>query len=174
MDFMYNSSWQVSIPQDRKAVNFGKGYVSTYGLMNCIAVGGIIHNPINKQVAVFMTHRSPMDVVELISDVSVCVSIIKQKFLVPKLSQKDRIYVFGIEPDGRSSDEYLHRGKSHTYTELLTDIKHTLGDAYKCPAEVQEYGWYNKHYLQNSKDPNLCGKATVHPKKGALTYFRDE
>ena len=177
MEYVHHASWEVSIPQDEKAVNFGRGCVRTFGLINCIAVGGIVRHPTDeKLVATFMTHRSPDRAIELVQDVWSCVMTIERQFGTTRLSPNDQIFVFGIEEAGRGADTYAFRGKNFAYSGLLKKLQQVFKKDLACEVKTKNYGWYNKRYLENKDDPRLklCGTATVRPEKGSLTYFDPE
>ena len=55
-----NKNEEISILQKDAVINFGKTPISTYNLVNCIAIGGVFDNN-----GTFLTHESPTDYMDL-------------------------------------------------------------------------------------------------------------
>lgn len=161
VSFSLKNSQSISIGQDEICVAKGACKLHTYGLINCLAVGGIFPY----ENFSFLTHRSPKHVQYLTADTKKCISkitphnnLLKGDFCIFRLSNSkfnDLSYEIGNTP-------YSYNG---LIDHLL--VKH-LQDCYpNCNVHILPYEpFYTRIGFM---DKRLSGSlAIVDPKRGVF------
>lgn len=162
---------EISFPQEKAVLNFGTSSIKTFGLINCLAIGGCFTNSTGEVKGAFLTHESP-------TDIDIQLNIIREikRILDGKSYIITNMAIFKIEPDGASSDMYKLDEKSFNYNDLCEQISIVCKTRFDVKPIIVEYGYYCKRYLDNRNDPklNLCASAIIDPTKDFITtYFGD-
>lgn len=133
-------SGDISIPQNSVAVNFGEGDTSTFGLINCIAVGGIAISKDGTKKCTFMAHRSPVDHRHLRNDL-----LRIKKELTNKFGDdfKIRSSIFRIVPAAASKSTYPANNKLLSYDDLVIDLQRDISTVFASCPSVMNYGHYS-------------------------------
>lgn len=71
------NSTETEFEQRDAVINYGSASISTYNLVNCIAIGGVFE--IEGQKGSFLTHESPLDYQEQRKKLSEIKSILDEK-----------------------------------------------------------------------------------------------
>ena len=161
--FLLNNpgSSPISIGQNEICVAHETCTLSTYGLINCFAVGGIFPD----ENSSFLTHRSPSHVQYLPLDTKKSISKITP---YNNLLEGD-FCIFKLSDSTRSDLLYKIGDKSYTYNELIDYflVSH-LQDCYpSCKVHTLSYEPFYPHigFIQNDKRIS-GGLAIVDSKRG--------
>ena len=87
---------ETEFSQKEALINFGNAPISTYNLVNCIAIGGIFELP-NGDNGTFMTHESPTDFLEQQRKLTEIKKILDEKLAIIK-----KIILFCIDKPSKS------------------------------------------------------------------------
>lgn len=162
---------EISFPQRKAVLNFGTSSVKTFGLINCLAIGGLFTNFTGEIKGAFFAHESPTDIDIQLNIIREIKNILDSKnYIITKM------VIFKIEPDGASKDMYQFDSKSLNYNDLCEQISIVCKTRFGIKPIIVEYGYYCKRYQDNQDDPklNLCASATIDPTKDFITtYFGD-
>jgi hypothetical protein len=159
---------KIEFPQRKAVINYGTSSVETFGLINCIAIGGIFINSDGEIKGAFMAHESPTDSSKQIANINTIITKIKSKgYTISK------ILLFKIEPEGAAKDNYTFEGIEYNYDELCEKLSNECERLFGVKAKIIEYGWYCGRYMKNKTDPRLalCGKAIIDPTKDYTTTY---
>ena len=159
---------KIEFPQRKAVVNFGTSSVETFGLINCIAIGGIFVDKDGEVKGAFMAHESPADIMtELYNLDRINQEIQSRGYHISKM------LLFKIEPEGASSTIYTFLGNSYNYDALCEKIAEQCERRFGVKPIIVEYGYYCGRYMKNRNDPrlSLCGKATIDPTKDYTTTY---
>ena len=162
---------EISFPQRKAVINFGTSSIKTFGLINCLAIGGLFSNSTGEIKGAFLAHESP-------NDINIQLDIIREikNILDSKNYIITKMVIFKIEPDGASRDMYKFDSKSLNYNDLCKQISIVCKTRFGIKPIIIEYGYYYKRYQDNKDDPklNLCASAIIDPTKDYITtYFGD-
>lgn len=137
---------ETEFEQKSAVINYGSGPISTYNLVNCLAIGGVFE--LNGKYGTFLTHESPTDYSEQQNKLNK----IKTK-LDKKKATIIQIVLFRI--DKPAEDVY---GDGLT-TAGIIDLMNTFsGDLFGSDPEMIEYSCD----ITNLVSPK-CGKAIISP-----------
>ena len=148
---------ETEFEQNSAVINYGSGKISTYNLVNCLAIGGVFE--INGEYGTFLTHESPTDHIEQINKLNK----IKTK-LDEKKATITQIVLFRI--DKGASDVY----KDGLTTTSIIELMNTFSkDLFKLVPDIIDYSCD----LTNILAPK-CGKAIISPTehKSVIIPFR--
>jgi len=156
--------------QKDSIVNFGSSSIKTFGLINCIAIGGVFVDAENQPKGAFMTHESPRDIDAAFRKIE-CI----QQIIAKKNFRVSKTILFKMEKSGQSTSSYLFSGVRRTYPDLCNEIAKYCQSAYNLPLPQQvEYGYYAEHYFAKDLLPEklaLCGKAIINPQNDFTETF---
>jgi hypothetical protein len=148
------NSGDVIFPQRESIINYGTATISTYNLVNCIAIGGRFKYG-GDSIGIFFTHESPEDI-----------HVHKQTLKIIKDTLGDNLvtnlYIFRIEPSQAARNTY--RDGSTTESVIAEMIKFTR-EMFGVEPTILNYECDLKKYR--------CGKASisVDDARTALTDF---
>ena len=134
--------------QKSAVINYGNGPISTYNLVNCIALGGVFK--LNSNYGTFLTHESPNDYSEQQNKLD----IIKNK-LDKKKATIIQIVLFRI--DKPAGDVYGDGLTSADIIDLMTTFSRNL---FRLEPEISEYSCDITNWVSPT-----CGKAIISPTK---------
>ena len=158
----------IEFPQRKAVINYGTSSVETFGLINCIAIGGIFINLAGEIKGTFMAHESPTDSATQITNInSINIKIKSKEYKISKM------VLFKIEPEGASNTTYFFKGISYNYDNLCEELAKECERLFGIKPNIIEYGYYCGRYMKNKTDPrlSLCGKATINPTRDYITTY---
>lgn len=167
--FFESNRSQISFPQRKAVLNIGTSKLETFGLMNCLAIGGIFTDLHDNPKGSFLTHESPTDIHIQMIYVEYLYNIIREKGYHLKY-----LILFKIEPEGESNTIYTFLGNTYRYRDLCDQIANYMKQKYHIKPAIVDYGHYCSRCMKNNRDPRLefCGKATIDPTKDyVINYF---
>jgi len=147
---------ETEFEQKSAVINYGSGKISTYNLVNCLAIGGVFE--INGEYGTFLTHESPTDYLEQQNKLNK----IKTK-LDGKKATITQIVLFRI--DQGSKTVY----KNGLTTAQIIELMYTFSeDLFKLTPDIIEYS------CDLTIFPPKCGKAIISPTehKSVIIPFR--
>jgi hypothetical protein len=160
---------KIKFPQRKAVINYGTSSVETFGLINCIAIGGIFINSAGEIKGTFMTHESPGDSNRQVSNIHSINEQIKSKgYTISKM------VLFKIEPEGASRSMYTFTPPNvFNYDELCEVLSNECERLVGVKAKIVEYGYHCGRYMKDKSDPrlSLCGIATIDPTKDYITTY---
>tara|TARA_B100000427_G_scaffold203993_1_gene169661 strand:- start:386 stop:976 length:591 start_codon:yes stop_codon:yes gene_type:complete len=159
--FSLNKPGSISIGQDEICVAKGACKLHTYGLINCLAVGGIFPY----ENFSFLTHRSPKHVQYLTADTKKCISKITPH---NNLLQGD-FCIFRLSDSKVEDLSYEIGNTSYSYDGLIHDfLVNHLQDCYpNCNVHILPYEpFYTRIGLMDKRLSG--GLAIVNPKRGVF------
>jgi hypothetical protein len=168
--FFESNRGNISFPQGKAVLNIGTSTLETFGLMNCLAIGGIFTDLHDNPKGCFLTHESPTDIDVQMVYVDYIYHLIRNKGYHLKY-----LLLFKIEPEGESlTTMYSFMGNKYRYRDLCDEISTYMEHKYDVKPAIIDYGHYCTRCLKNNKDPRLefCGKAVIDPTKDyVVNYF---
>lgn len=168
--FFESNRGHITFPQGKAVLNIGTSSLETFGLINCLAIGGIFTDLHDNPKGCFLTHESPIDIDVQMIYVDYLYRLIREKGYHLK-----HLILFKIEPEGESATTIYHFiGKTYRYRKLCDEIVNYMIEKYNVKPVIIDYGHYCTRCLKNNKDPRLefCGKAMIDPTKDyVVNYF---
>ena len=162
-----SKEYEVEFPQESAVINFGISPLSTYNLVNCIAIGGSFKLK-NESVGSFLTHESPTDYLTLQK---------KLRYTLEVLSENSAniLFIVLFHSDDPAKDKYSELGGMTT-----TDIVETM--RVFCENTFPNVKLIMKTYTNCSQSEVfitgkfLCGKVIISPTdfSSSLTPHRCE
>lgn len=132
--------------QKSAIINYGVAPISTYNLVNCIAIGGIFRLP-SGQTGSFLTHESPTDYIEQQRKLQQIKSI-----LDTKSAEYIKLVIFRI--DNPATNTYSDGLTTEKIIQIMKEFSKKL---FIIEPEEQLYSCDIKSFR--------CGKATISPEK---------
>jgi hypothetical protein len=161
-----SKEYEVQFPQKSAIINFGITPLSTYNLVNCIAIGGSFRLK-NERVGSFLTHESPTDYITLQKKLTCIHNILSE-------NAADILFIVVFHSDDPGKDKYAHLGGMTT-----SDIVKTM--IFFCEKTFPNIKLIMKTYTNSLHSDVftgtfLCGKATISPTdfSSSLTPLRSE
>ena len=101
-----STEYEVEFPQKSAIINFGISPLTTYNLVNCIAIGGSFKLK-NESIGTFLTHESPTDYISLQT---------KLKYILDVLNENsaDILLIVLFHSDDPGKDKYSDLGEVTT------------------------------------------------------------
>ena len=143
IDEIEKDTLETEFEQKNAIINYGKGPISTYNLVNCIAIGGVFK--INENSGTFLTHESPTDYLEQITKLTRINTILKEKKAI--ITQ---IILFRIDEPSQSI--YANGFTTENIIELMVTFCENL---FKITPIIHKYSC--------DISTMRCGKATLSP-----------
>ena len=157
--------------QGEVVLNFGDSPVKTFGLINCIAIGGVFVDADNRPQGSFITHERPQDIENALTKLCLMDYIIKKRGF-----HISNTVLFQIEKAGQDKSKYFWDNAALEYPEFCNTIAEYCQTQLQLPLpQVVEYGYYYKHYVDKDLSPEklaLCGKAIINPIQNFTETFR--
>ena len=139
-------SGEIRISQRESIINYGNATITTFNLVNCIAIGGRFKIPDEENISgIFLTHESPQDkfiLKQKLSEIKTELS----KYLI------DSIILFRIDESQVSKDRYSNGKNTEENIQEMISFIETL---FNIKPEITNYTCDIKTFQ--------CGKASISP-----------
>jgi hypothetical protein len=153
---------EVEFPQGGAVINFGKTSLSTYNLVNCIAIGGSFKLK-NESCGTFLTHESPTDYIILQKKLRNILNILTEKLA-------DILFIVLFHSDDPCKDKYSDLG-GMTTTYIVETMKEFCKNSFpNSKLIIKKYS--NSPLYEFFITGNfLAGKVTISPNDFSSSLF---
>lgn len=114
IDTTHFNSKEVKFPQKKAIINYGDATVTTYNLVNCIAIGGRFNDKANMP-GIFFTHESPTDKIIQKKKLEKIKDILKDTVI-------SNIFIFRIDPSQASKNIYSNGSNTEKIIAEMIDF----------------------------------------------------
>jgi len=135
IEIMHVTSGEIRFPQRQAVINYGSATVTTYNLVNCIAIGGRFKDK-KGEPGIFFTHESPTD----------------------KDNQKKKLsQIKHILEDAVISDIFIFRLADGSNGEIIAEMFTFIRSVFRIEPQILNYGCDTRIFYGIPK----CGKASI-------------
>jgi hypothetical protein len=143
MKITHVNSGEVKFKQGDSIINYGDATISTYNLVNCLAIGGRFNYKEADLKGIFFTHESPTDKEKQKEKLQKIKDILKDNLITD-------IFIFRIEPSQAAKDRY---SDGSTTEEIIAEMIRFTQDIFGLEPNILSYTCDIKTFR--------CGKASI-------------
>jgi len=153
-----SNEYEVEFPQKGAIINFGISPLSTYNLVNCIAIGGSFKLK-NESVGSFLTHESPTDYITLQTKLRYIFDVLNE-------NSADILFVVLFHCEDPGKDKYQDLG-GMTRSDIVKTMRVFCENTFPNVKLIMKT-YSNSVFINGTF---LAGKATISPTDFYSTLF---
>lgn len=162
-----SNEYEVEFPQKGAIINFGISPLSTYNLVNCIAIGGSFKLK-NESVGSFLTHESPTDYITLQTKLRYIFDVLNE-------NSADILFVVLFHSEDPGKDKYQDLG-GMTTSDIVKTMRVFCENTFPNVKLIMKTYSNSSHSEVFINGTFLAGKATISPTdfSSSLTQLKSQ